>query len=217
MYQKVQDLDLELKIVILDFLVHQIEHHDRPRTRVSKLVGQLMLRVGGVAGDDDSSGPQDAEVGDDRLRTVRETERHAIPFANSQCRKAASKSLNEGVAFVVGKGLAEKVKRRPARKPLRTPGEHLQERLGRKRKLAGNSLGIIEKRRLFGHGAPRLVQVGSSSYRHYHPPFERPEQGSNRLPYVTASDSKSRVMRPGDMVSRAQARRPPRNAGNPIP
>jgi hypothetical protein len=102
-----------------------------------------VFRVGRVAGDDDPSGPQNAEVGDDRLRAIRETERDAISLVNAQCREATGKALYKGVAFMVGEGLAEKIESRPARKPLGTPGEQFRERLGRKRKLAGNSLGII--------------------------------------------------------------------------
>ena len=105
---------ISLQIEMLDFLIHHVEHHDRSRSRVSQLVGQLVFRVGRVAGHDDPAGPQNAEVGDHRLRRIRQTEGHAIAFANSQRRKAAGESLNEGVAFLVGQGFAKEIEGRPA-------------------------------------------------------------------------------------------------------
>ena len=106
--------DDRLQIEMLDLLIHHVEDHDRSRPRVSKLVGQLVFRVGRVAGHDDPPGPQNAEVGDNCLWRIRETEGHAIAFANSQRCEAAGKSLNEGVAFLVRQGLPKEIESRPA-------------------------------------------------------------------------------------------------------
>src|SRR5678815_609327 len=118
---------------------------------------------------------------------------------------------------MVGNGLAEEIESRTPRKPLRAPSEHGREGLWTKRKRLGDSLGVILEPGILGHEALRFVQVGSKDFRNYHPPLERPGQGSKRLPYLTASDSKSWAMCSGVIVCRAQVRRPPRNAGNPIP
>jgi hypothetical protein len=111
--------------------------------RVSKLVGQLMLRVGGVARHDNTPGPDNAEVGDDGLRRIGEAQRDAVSFADAQGGETAGETLDEGMAVAVGEGLAEEVQGRPARKALRTSGEHRYQRFGRQRQLVGNSLRIV--------------------------------------------------------------------------
>jgi hypothetical protein len=97
---------------MLDLLMHHVEYHDRSNPRVSKLVGQLVFRVGRIAGHDDTPGPQNAEVGDNSLWGIRETESHAITFAYSRRRKATGESFNEGVAFPVRNSLAEEIEGR---------------------------------------------------------------------------------------------------------
>ena len=106
--------DDQFQIEVLDFLMHQVEHDDRSRSRVAQLVGQLIFRVGRIAGDDDGACPQDAEVRDDCLWRIRQAERHAIPLANAQRRKAAGESLNQRMTFLVRQGLAKKIEGRPA-------------------------------------------------------------------------------------------------------
>ena len=47
----------QIQVEVLDFLVHEVEHHDHSGSGVVQLVGEFVFRVRRVAGHHDPSGP----------------------------------------------------------------------------------------------------------------------------------------------------------------
>jgi hypothetical protein len=104
--------DNQLKIKMLDLLVHLVQDNNRPCAGISKLMGELVFGVCRIAGDDDAPGPQNAEVRNDGLRGIWKTEGDAVSLADSQGGKTACESLNQIVAFAVRHSLPEEIERR---------------------------------------------------------------------------------------------------------
>jgi hypothetical protein len=110
--------DHQIQIETVDLLVHHIEHDDRACAGIPHLRCQLMLRIRGITGHHDASGLHNAEICNDRLRRVRQTNSHTVAFTNTPRHKATGEPVNDGAQFLIRERFPEEIEGRPARKPL---------------------------------------------------------------------------------------------------